>query len=158
LQQCTAPIRWTVQHQPEVGQVHLGEALVAQDAGIADQHVDPAPGVHRLLHHRLHRAKSVTEAPLAIASPPAARISSTTAARPTRAAGAVDGAAQVVDQHLGAARRQASACCRPGRRRAGDDGHAAAEIQLHPVSVLEKSEPNVAQRAGAATRPFVGRS
>jgi len=32
-----------VDHQAEVGQVHLGEALVAQDAGVADQDVDPAP-------------------------------------------------------------------------------------------------------------------
>jgi hypothetical protein len=46
-----------VHHQPEILQRHLGEALVAQDAGVVDQDVDPAPGVHGLLHHGLHGRK-----------------------------------------------------------------------------------------------------
>ena len=42
-----------VHHRVEVVHLHLGEALVAQDAGVGDQDVDAAPGVHRLLDHML---------------------------------------------------------------------------------------------------------
>jgi hypothetical protein len=44
-----------VHHQSEIVHRHLGEALVAQDAGVVDQDVDPAPGLHRRIDHRLDR-------------------------------------------------------------------------------------------------------
>ena len=40
-----------VHHGLEIRDLHLGEALVAQDAGIGDQDVDAAQGVHGLLDH-----------------------------------------------------------------------------------------------------------
>ena len=42
-----------VDDQPEIGKVHLGECLVAQDAGIVDQDVDLAPARDGLVDHRL---------------------------------------------------------------------------------------------------------
>jgi hypothetical protein len=77
-------------------------------------------------------AKSVTDAPLAMASPPAARISSTTAcAGADRAAATIHRAAQVVDQHLGAARPAPAHAGAQTAARAGHDGHAALEINAH---------------------------
>ena len=46
-----------VHHQLKVGQFHLGEGFVTQDAGVVDQNIDPAPGLYRLLHHGLHGHK-----------------------------------------------------------------------------------------------------
>ena len=64
-------------------------------------------------------ASSLTEAPLAMASPPAALISATTfSAACGIAAGAVQRAAQIVDHHLGAAPGQIQRMRRgPARRR-----------------------------------------
>ena len=47
--------------QIPVGVGHLGEALVAQDAGVVDYHVDPAEVVHGALHDLLavHHAVGV---------------------------------------------------------------------------------------------------
>jgi hypothetical protein len=63
----------------EILDAHLGEALVAQDAGIVDQDMDAAPVLLRLGATIASTCSaSVTLAPFAIASPPAASISSTT--------------------------------------------------------------------------------
>jgi hypothetical protein len=43
-----------VDHQFEVRDLHLGEGLVAQDAGVGDQDVDAAPLVHVLADHQRH--------------------------------------------------------------------------------------------------------
>ena len=51
-----------VDHQPEIVEAHLGEALVAQDAGIVDEDVDAAPVVQRAADHRGDAASSVTDA------------------------------------------------------------------------------------------------
>src|SRR6185369_6375305 len=46
-----------IHHQPEIVQAHLGEALVAQDAGVVDEDVDAPPLVHGLPDHGFHRAE-----------------------------------------------------------------------------------------------------
>ena len=52
-----------VEHEAEIGERHLGEPLVAQDAGVVDEDVDPAPGVERLRATIAATARpSVTEA------------------------------------------------------------------------------------------------
>jgi hypothetical protein len=43
-----------VQHQIEIGYVHLGKALVAQDTGVVDQDMHPAPGFLGLGNHFDH--------------------------------------------------------------------------------------------------------
>ena len=124
-----------IQHQAEIGQIHLGEALVAQDAGVADQRVDAAPGVQRLLHQGLHGLEigdgSAAGHGLAAAG---ADFLHHALGGGGRAAAAVHRAAQVIDHHLGTAlgqrqRMQASQAAAG----AGDDGHAAREIDLAHV-------------------------
>jgi hypothetical protein len=67
-----------VDHQPEVVEAHLGEALVAQDAGVVDQDVDPAPARHDLIDHRGDGGLVGDRGRDASASPPAATISAAT--------------------------------------------------------------------------------
>ena len=43
-------------HQPEVRQAHLGEALVAQDPGVVHENVHATPRRERAAHHRGDRA------------------------------------------------------------------------------------------------------
>ncbi len=40
-----------VDYQPEIVEAHLGEALVAQDAGIVDKDIDALPAAEGLLDH-----------------------------------------------------------------------------------------------------------
>ena len=81
-------------------------------------------------------ASSVTDAPLAIAVPPAALISVTTfSAAAEVAAGAVHRAAQIVDHHLGAAPGEIERMRAPqAAARAGDDGDLAVETDGHAKS------------------------
>ncbi|MNE45914.1 hypothetical protein D3C80_1402290 [compost metagenome] len=44
-----------VHDQAEISQLHLGETLVAQDAGVVHQDVDPAPAGHDLGDHGVDR-------------------------------------------------------------------------------------------------------
>ena len=113
-----------VHHQPEVVQRHFGKTLVAQDAGVVDQDVDLAPGAQRLVDHRLH----------------CRRIGHRRAIGQRLTACGNDlvhhrlSAAQVVDQHLGAARSQAQ-CMHAAQAAAGagDDGYTASEVQSHRI-------------------------
>jgi len=68
-----------VEHFGEIRDLHLGERLVAQDAGIGAEQVDTAPFFRALATIAVTCSKFETSAPSAIASPPALRISSTTA-------------------------------------------------------------------------------
>ena len=47
------PHQMDVHDEAEIVQLHLGEGLVAQDAGVVDQDVDPAPFRHRRPDHGL---------------------------------------------------------------------------------------------------------
>jgi hypothetical protein len=47
-----------VEDEAEVGELHLGEALVAQDAGVVDEDVDAAPFGERCRDHRLDGGES----------------------------------------------------------------------------------------------------
>ena len=47
------PHQVDVDDEAEILQLHLGEGLVAQDTGVVDQDVDPAPARHRRLDHGL---------------------------------------------------------------------------------------------------------
>ncbi|MNV79877.1 hypothetical protein D3C71_1734470 [compost metagenome] len=122
-----------IHHQAEVVHAHLGERLVAQDACVVDQHIHPAPGVDGLLHHGLDCGKVGDGC--AVGQRLAARSTDLIdhGLRSTHGtAAAVHRAAQIVDQHLGAARcqsqcmlaAQATACAR-------HDGHTAFEINTH---------------------------
>ena len=126
-----------VHHQLEVGQVHLGKAFVAQDAGVVHQDVHPAPSVHRLLDHGFDRLEIGDRCAVGhgFATGCADFIDHGLRGR-HRAAHAMHITAQVVDQHFGPAcgqrqrvlLAQTAAC-------ACDDGHAAFEIDAHVFSL-----------------------
>ena len=125
-------------HQIEVVHAHLGKALVTQNAGVVHQNVHPAPGVDGLLHHGFDRRKVGDRGAIGqrLATGSADFIDHRLR-RADRAALAVHAAAQVIDQHLGAARRQCqrmlAAQAATGARH---DGHAAVEIDRHAVALL----------------------
>ena len=111
-----------VEHQLEVGQFHLGKALVAQDAGVVDQDVDPAPGVDSLLHHCLHRDKIRD----------GGAIGQRLAASRNDLVHDGLGTTEVVDQHLGTTRCQRQRMLlAQAAAGASNDGHAAGEIESH---------------------------
>ena len=60
---------------PEIVEAHLREALVAQDAGIVDEDVDPVPQPGDDCDHRPHAGLVGHQAGMASASPPSAAIS-----------------------------------------------------------------------------------
>jgi len=68
-----------VEYLGEIGDLHLGERLVAQDAGIGAEQVDLAPFLRGLATIAVTCSKFRDIGASAIASPPALRISSTTA-------------------------------------------------------------------------------
>jgi hypothetical protein len=143
-----------VDHEREVGDLHLREALVAEHAGVGDQDVDAAPVIHGVLDHPLDAG--VVGDRRAVGDRLAAQRLDLLdhAVRSLRAAArTVDGAAQVVDHDLRAApgelegvlATEAAAC-------AGDDGHFAVEADVR------HEEPLLLRRAlcGAA-RPASSR-
>ena len=120
-------------HFIPVRHLHLGEALVAQDAGVVHQDVDTAPLVQGLLDHGadLFLAGHVgavgdrfTAGGLDLFDHFLRRFAGT--------AGAVAGAAEIIDHHLGAQFGQRQ---RVGFTQAvggaGDDRHPALEINTH---------------------------
>jgi len=122
-----------VQHQAEIRQVHLGKGLVAQDACIVDQNVDTAPGVDGLLHHGLHSL--IVGHRGAIGQGLAASGTNLVhhgLGRTHRTAAAVHLAAQIVDQHLGAARgQQQGMFATQSAAGTGHNGYTTLEIQTH---------------------------
>ena len=97
------------QHVDQIDQVpvllaHLGEGLVAQDAGVVDDDVDTAEGIQRGLHdggpigHRIVVRDGLAASGLDLVDDDVGRAVAGTVARAA--------AAQVVDHDLGAARRE----------------------------------------------------
>ena len=114
---------------PLVGR-HVDEHAVAEDAGVVDHHVEAAEGVDGGADHRTAvpvRASS----PLATASPPMARMASTTSPAGPGTSGAVDLGAEVVDDHLGSLAGRTRGRAR-GRSpaSAGDDDHPASQMPV----------------------------
>jgi hypothetical protein len=116
-------------HRLEILQLHLAEALVAQDAGIGDQDVDAAERVHGLLDQIGHTGVIGDRA--AIGDGFAAGgldLGHHFFRRFGIAAAAVQRSTQIVDHNLGAAPRQlqrmtaAQSAASPG-----DDGDLACE-------------------------------
>ena len=52
LAQIADPRRWTFSTSSKSVELHFGEGLVAQDAGVVDENVDPAPARLRRRDHR----------------------------------------------------------------------------------------------------------
>jgi hypothetical protein len=127
-----------VDDQAEVRHVHLGKALVAQNAGVVDQNVHAPPGRDGLLDHGLHGVEVGH----------GGRVGNRLAARRTdfihhllrrrgRAARAVHRAAQIVDHHLGAAPGQGQRMQTPQTAaRSRHDGHTTLKIHCHDVLLL----------------------
>ena len=120
-------------HGVEILDLHFGEALVAQDAGIGDQNVDPAPLIHGLLDevgntgvvgHRGAIGDGFTASRLDLRHHGFGRGGG--------AAGAIHRAAQIVDHHLGAARgklKRVGAAKTPART--GDNCDFAVKTNGH---------------------------
>ena len=117
----------------EVLERHLRETLVAQDAGVVDEDVDAAPGRERLLDHGLHGVRVGHRCAVRdrFATGDADLVDDRLG-RLRRAAVAVDGATEVIDHHLRAARRERQGML-PAEPTAGTchDGHAAVESHRH---------------------------
>ena len=144
-------------HFVPVRHFHLGEALVAQDAGVIYQDVDAPPLVQGLLDHG---------ADLLLAGHVGAVGDRFTAGgldlfdhflrRFAGTAGAVAGAAEIIDHHLGAQLRQRQ---RVGFTQAvggaGDDRHPALEINTHAVLSKKAIQDSGFRMQGLARcRPF----
>ncbi len=97
-----------VDDETEVGEVHLGEAPVAQDAGVVDEDVDPAPFLERRPDHLLHRVRvgHRRAAGDRLAAGGADLLGDGVRRGRRRAAVAVDHAAEIVDHHRRATRRE----------------------------------------------------
>ncbi len=124
-----------IHHRLEILQFHFGEAFVAQDAGIGDQDIDPAEGIHGLFDQMGHAGIVADRG--AIGDGFAARrldFGDHRFGSRAIAAGAVERAAQIVDHHLGAAPRQFEgvAAAQPTAR-AGDNGDLTVEANGHGI-------------------------
>ena len=126
------PIRCTSTTAGEVSDLHLGEALVAQDAGVGDQHVDAAPLGHGALDHG--GDAGIVGDRGAVGDGFAAGLGDLRhdrLGRRRRSARAVERAAQIVDHDLRAAPRElervAAAQAAAG---AGDDDDLAVEANV----------------------------
>ena len=109
-----------VDHRAEVGEVELGEGLVAQDAGIVDQDVDAAPLGDHAIDHRLHRV-GIGDRTLH-----GARL---TAGGHDLGGHRVGARAEVVHHHACAAPcEQQGVLAAKTAARAGDDGDAASQV------------------------------
>ena len=124
-----------VEHLREIGDFHLGEGLVAQDAGIGAEQIDAAPLLGGALDHRLDLLEIRDVG--AVGHRGAAGFADFLDhgfGRRQRSAAAVARAAEIVDHDLCAAARQ------PQRMRAsetvaraGDDGDASVKPDCHVV-------------------------
>ena len=125
-----------VQHLCKIGDLHLAERLVAQDAGIGAEQIDAAPLPGGALDHRLDLLEIRDVG--AIGHRDAAGLADFLDhgfRRGQRTAGAVAGAAEIVDHDLGAAAGQPQRM-RPSKTiaRAGDDGDASVKPDCHDCS------------------------
>ena len=118
-----------VEHRLEVVQLHLGEGLVAQNAGVVDQDVHPAPSRHGIVHHALG-AGPIAHRPAVGDGLPAGRLDFPNNAFGGlgTAAGAVHGPTEVIDHHLAAplGQLQRMAAAKPPAG-AGDDGDSSVK-------------------------------
>ena len=160
-----------IDHQFEIGNLHLGEALVTQDAGVVHQDIDAAPGVHGLLHHGLHRHE--VGHGRAVGNRLAARCSDLVdyglrRADGPGAGGAIPRTAQVINQHAGATRRQCERMlASQSAAGASNDGHTAGEIESHESLSTKKREqmnrkastkPETSCITGLSVTPMDGRN
>ncbi|MOA07808.1 hypothetical protein D3C78_1275310 [compost metagenome] len=127
-----------IDHRLNVGHLHLGERLVAQDAGVVDQDVDATEGFYRLFDHGLDllvvghvgtvgdgRATGLAD------------FFDHSQGGVGRAAGAVAATAEVVDHHLGATGGQVQGVnAAQAVAGAGDDGNTVIEANGHGVFLL----------------------
>ena len=153
-----------VDDEPEVVELHLGEALVAQDAGVVDEDVDPAPLGQRRVDHRLHGAEVGDRGAVGdrLAAGGADLLGDGVGGG-RRAAAAVERAAQVVDDDRRAARRQRQrVLAAEAAAGAGHDRDASIESNRHVLRFLfqcsEPSAPNVIDAAFRARRGGRSRS
>ncbi|MNS93004.1 hypothetical protein D3C72_1271550 [compost metagenome] len=125
-----------VHHQAEIGQIHLGERLVAQDAGVVHQDVDPAPAGHDLGDHGLDRRLVGDRGRIGHGfAAGGLDFGHHSLGRRGRSARAVAGAAQIVDHHPGAARRQGQGVfAAQSAARARYNRHLTVEPDAHPAS------------------------
>ena len=125
-----------VEHPGEIGDLHLGERLVAQDAGIGAQQIDAAPFFRGPGDHRpdLLIVRDIGAVGHRLAAG-FADFLDYRFSRGQRSAGAVTGTAEIVDDDLGTAARQPQRVCAPKTiARAGDDGDAAVKPDCHDCS------------------------
>ena len=119
-------------HRLEVGELHLAEGLVAQDAGVGDQDVQPAEGVDRAFH-QIGRARVIGHR-AAVGDRLAARrldLGHHGVGRGRGAARAIQRRAQIVDHHLGAPSGQLQrVLAAQAPARSGDDGDLAVETDI----------------------------
>ena len=101
--QLAEPVRWTSDDGAEIGHVHLGEALVAQDAGIVDQDVDAAIFGFGFGDHGFDLIKIGDAGPVRQRGAARAADFRDDRGGGVAMAGAVARAAEIVDHHLGAA-------------------------------------------------------
>ncbi|MNP40095.1 hypothetical protein D3C76_1337050 [compost metagenome] len=123
----------------DVGQFHLAEGLVTQDAGVVDQHVDAAEGLEGLLDQGLDLL--VVGDVGAVGDGGAAGLADFLDHGQRgfgRAAGAVTAAAEIVDHYLGAALGEFQGVdAAQAVAGAGDDGYAVIETNGHGVAPHE---------------------
>ena len=126
-----------VDDEAEILRLHLGEAPVAEDAGIVDEDVDAAPARLGGLDHRDHLV--IVGDAAAVRYRLAARGLDLRdhRERGVRMAGAVAGAAEIVDHHLRPAPRELEGIgtAQPAAG-AGDDGNAIVEPDGHGSAPL----------------------
>ena len=127
-----APRRWTSKTGSQQVGAGVVEGLVPQDAGVVDHDVDAAEGVERALHdggaalgrgHRVGVGHRLAAGRLDLVDH--------SLGRALVAAGAVDGAAEVVDHHERAAGgEQQGVLPAEAAARAGDDRYLAVEAEI----------------------------
>jgi hypothetical protein len=122
-----------VEHEAEIVELHLREALVAQHAGVVDEDVDAAPFVDRLFDHRLDRGEIGDRR--AIGDRLAASrldLGDDCLRSRRRTAGAVARTAEIVDDELRAARgEREGVLAAEAIAGTGDDGNAIFERNHH---------------------------
>ena len=125
-------LQMDVDHRVDHGVVHLVERLVPQDAGIVDQHVDPAESVQRGLNDRLPTIRcgygvvvgyrDATEGGDLVDYPVGCG---------HRGAAAVESPTQVVHQNLSSTTRKLDRVGAPqATAGSGDDGHTSVKAQI----------------------------
>ncbi len=136
--------------QVEIGRLHFGEALVAQDPGVVDQDVHAAPGFLRACDQRQHLVEFGDRAAIGDRLAAAFQDFLDNLLRRVRRACAIAGPAQIVDhdfgatfcefQRIGAAKATA---------RSGYDCDASFERNGHTASLLRAPNRALNWRADA---------